>query len=54
MENKETQKIDAENAEMEMEELNMDDIEQVAGGVGLRNRQKVKTADIDDNTISRI
>ena len=50
----EKEKLENLEGEMEMEELNLDDIEQVAGGVGLRNRKKVQTADIDDNTISRI
>lgn len=36
------------------EELDLDDLEQVSGGAGLRSVKKVKTTDIDGSTISKI
>jgi hypothetical protein len=38
----------------EEEELDLDDLEQVSGGVSLRNVKKVKTVEIDQDTINRI
>lgn len=43
-----------ENQEMEMEELDVEQLDQAAGGTGLRDKKKIETHDIDANTISRI
>lgn len=40
--------------EVQEEELDLDDLEQVSGGAGLRSVKKARTTDIDTKTISRI
>ncbi len=54
MEKKNMSVDENKNAEMQMDELNLDDIENVAGGGGLRNVERVQTHDIDDNTRFRV
>ena len=49
-ENKKAEEI----AQEASEELNLDDLDEVAGGVGLKNVQKVQTTDISQSTTSRI
>ena len=43
----------AQNKEVK-QELDLDELDQVAGGASLRNVQKVQTTDISENTRSKI
>lgn len=40
--------------EVQEEELDLDDLEQVSGGAGLRSVKKIQTTDIGIKTIGRI
>lgn len=42
------------NKEMEEEELNLDELEEVTGGSGLRTVKKVQTYDISEDTKAKI
>lgn len=48
--------MDDKKKEVEMmeEELELDDLEQVAGGSGLRRTKKEKTQDISQDTINKM
>ena len=53
MENKKLNQEDKKAAQ-EVTEVSLEDLEQVAGGYSLREKKKVETTAISDDTISRI
>ena len=53
MENKKLNQEDKKAAQ-EVTEISLEDLEQVAGGYSLREKKKVETTAISDDTISRI
>ena len=53
-ENRNTNAATEEKKTSSSEELDLDALDQVAGGVGLRDVKKVKTTDISQDTIRRI
>lgn len=53
MENKKLNQEDTKAAQ-EVTEISLEDLEQVAGSYSLRDKKKVETTAISDDTISRI
>ena len=54
MENKKLYREDTKAAAPEVTEISLEDLEQVAGGYSLRDKKKVETTAISDDTISKI
>ena len=54
MSKKELKENNQTQESMEVEELDMDDLDQVSGGVGLRDAGKVKATEISKDPISKI
>lgn len=54
MSTKKDVKKDKINKDLKAQELNLDDLENVSGGAGLRKAPKTKTVDISDDTKSKI